>query len=471
VAANEEVKLKKDALSFWHLVFYATVIMFPASAFVITGSTAMAYSGSVAPLAFLVAGAILFLAIIAVYYYTTKVANAGGYYKFVESSVHNKYLSKGVGLLQVLYNITTMLFVSILGGWLFWVSLETIFNISVPLYLVIIISLIGPIAFAYIGYRTITVSGNLAIIVGTTEMIIFGIIAIMLIVKSPYNGVQYFNVSNSFNGFAGFFTAVVVGGFLSYSGYGSIVSYGEEAKVPHSTLKKAIVTAALIIILYEVFVVYSVVSAAGPTLSTGLQFFAPGFYYTKQYLGIGMVLVAFIVILFDQVMAPVFNGNQGARTMFALSRDGVLPKSLSKIHPKFKSPYLAVLTMSLITIVGTIFLILLLVYFYGMNDGLFYAWLIPGTILSLIWMIYHIVVNQTLTALMRRIGEFKIITHFVGPTIATVFLIIAAYYSFIGLAWPVSVVFIVVAVWIIGSLIYIYSIRNEVKMEELILKT
>jgi amino acid transporter len=468
---NEETKLKKDALSFWHLVFYAVVIMFPASAFVITGSTAMVYAGPVAPLAFLIAGAILFLAIIAVYFYTTKVANAGGYYKFVEVSIPNKYLSKSVGLLQILYYISTMWFVSILSGWLFWVSLETMFSISVPIYLVIIISLIGPIAFLFIGYRTITVSGNLAIIVGTTEMIIFGIIAIMLIIKSPYNGVQYFNILNSWNGFSGFFTAVIVGGFLSYSGYGSIVSYGEEAKMPHNTLKKAIVTAALIIILYETFVVYSVVSAAGPTLSTGLQFFAPGFYYTKQYFGIGMVLVAFIVILFDQIMAPVFNGNQAARIMFALSRDKVLPASLSKVHQKFKSPYMAVVTVSIITIIGVIFLILSLVYIYGINDGLFYAWLIPGTILSLIWMIYHIIVNQTLAVLMHRIKEFKIITHLIGPTIASVFLIIAAYYSFIGLSWPVSIVFILIPIWIVGSLIYIYSIRKKVEMEQLIVKT
>lgn len=462
---SEEKRLKENALSFWQLVFYAVVIMFPASAFVITGSTALSYSGPVAPLAFLVGGGLLYLAIIAVYAYSTRVANAGGYYKFIEASVSNPYLSKGIGLLQVLYYLSIMWFTSVLSGWLFWTSMETLFGISVPLYVVILLSIIGPILYIIIGYRSISVSGNLAIVVGVIEIIVFGVIAALLIAKSPYNGLQYFNVNNSLGGLSGFFTAVVVGGFLSYSGYGSIVMYGEEAKTPHRTLKLAIVVAALIIIVYETFVVYAVAASAGPTLSQGLQFFAPGFYYTKQYLGSAFLLLSFVVILFDQIMAPVFNGNAFARILYALSRDNVLPSSLYDVHPKHRSPYKAVLLIGALTIAGTIALIIAFVQAYGMDVGLFYAWLVPGTVLSIIWGLYHIVVNQALPFLMRKLGRLNVLYHIVGPTLSSVTLAVALYFTAYGLSWPVSIAYYVLPIWIIASIIYIAAIRKRIKME------
>ncbi len=467
---NRENKLEENALSFWQLVFYAIVIMFPATAFAITGSTAMAYAGPVAPLSFLVAGIILLFAIVAVYYYTIYVANAGGYYKFVEVSVRNPYLSKTIGLMQFLYYISVMWFTSILSGWLLWTGFETMFNISIPLWLVILVSLAGPLGFLLVGYRKISLSGNLAIAVGALEIAIFAVIGILLIIKTPYNSLSYFDVSNSWGGFSGFFAAVVVGGFLTYSGYGSIVMYGEEAKTPHSTLKKAIVTAAVIIIIYETFLLYSVVAAAGPTLSTGLQFFAPGFYYTRIYLGMTYLAVAFIVVLFDQIMAPVFNGNQAARIVFALARDRVIPENLSKVHKKFRSPYLAVLLVTILTLIGVVLLIALSVYYYGIDYGLFVAWVIPGTILSVIWMIYHVVVNETLPVMMKKIGKLNAIMHIALPTLASVFLIIALYYSVQGIVWPVSVSFIILAVWIIASIIYIRFKKDQFKMEELKLK-
>jgi len=41
------------------------------------------------------------------------VSNAGGYYKYVESSVHNKYLSKSMGLYQFFWVIGDMIAASL----------------------------------------------------------------------------------------------------------------------------------------------------------------------------------------------------------------------------------------------------------------------------------------------------------------------------------------------------------------------
>ncbi|MEM3828751.1 MAG: APC family permease [Conexivisphaerales archaeon] len=460
-------RLQGNALSFWQLMFYAVAIMFPASAFAITGSTAMLYSGSVAPMAFLVGGLILILAIVAVYYYSKKIATPGGYYKFVERSVSNIYLSKSIGLLQILYNVAIMAFTSILGGWLLWVATTTIYGLSLPLYLIILVSLIGPIIYLVVGYRSISISGNLAIGISMLEIIVFGALSIYFIIISPNNNINYFNIANSSGGLGGFFAAVVVGGFMTYSGYGSIVMFGEESKTPLSTIRKAIVTAAIIIIGIDVLELYSIVSIAGTTLSTGMSYFAPGFYYVKEYLGGVILLFAFIIVEIAQIMAPVFNGNSTARIFLSLSRDGVLPASISKIHPKFKSPYVAVITVFIITAITTILGLIVFVHYLGMSEGTFYAWAFFGTFISIIWWVYHVVTNETLGFLYKHIKQLKIIPHIVLPAISTATFIFAGYYSVLGLSWPLSLVYYVIPIWIILGLIYIYLRRKKIKMDEL----
>lgn len=95
---NEDIKLKKNSIGFWGVVFYAVSVIFPAGAFAVTGVTAMTYGGETAPLAFLVGGITLFLAIIAIYIFSQHIDNAGGYYKYVEAGTQNKVISKSVGL-------------------------------------------------------------------------------------------------------------------------------------------------------------------------------------------------------------------------------------------------------------------------------------------------------------------------------------------------------------------------------------
>ncbi|MEM3363692.1 MAG: APC family permease, partial [Thermoplasmatales archaeon] len=118
-----ENKLSKNAIGFWGVVFYAVAVIFPAGAFAVTGVAAMTFAGETAPLAFLIGGITLFFAIIAVYIFSQKISNAGGYYKYVEGATQNKYISKSVGLWHLFWVIGDMIAASIIVGWFIWVGL------------------------------------------------------------------------------------------------------------------------------------------------------------------------------------------------------------------------------------------------------------------------------------------------------------------------------------------------------------
>ncbi len=461
-------KLRANSIGFWGIVFYAVSVIFPAGAFAVTGVTAMTYGGETAPLAFLIGGLTLFLAIISVYVYSQHIAKAGGYYKYVEGGIPNKYVSKSVGLYHVFWVVGDMMAASIVVGWFTWVGLSSLLNITIPLYGVLLLSMIVPILYLLVGYFGIKVTSYSAITIGLIQIIIFTALGIALVAKAPYNSVSYFNVANSLDGLHGFFLAMVVGAFLAYGGYGSVVSLGEEAKLPKQTLKKAIVTALLIMVVFDTFVVYSIVAAAGPNLSTVDSQFAPGLYVAKEFYGLGVSLFAFIFVVIAQIFSPVIFGNSGARTIYNLAEDGVLPKSLSRVHNKYKSPHIATILVFVVVVIGIIVTLVPMVYYYGESNGLFYSFAMWGTAITIFTLIYHIFTNNSLALFLRRAKlKVNIVSHIVAPTIASIIMIIAIYYSLVGLTMPLSLVYIIIPIWIIVSLFIVYLRRKHTKVESI----
>jgi len=462
-------ELRRNSIGFWGVVFYAVSVIFPAGAFAITGVAAMTYAGETAPLAFLIGGITLFLAIIPVYVFSSRISNAGGYYKFVEAATQEKYISKSVGFWHAFWIIGDMIAASIIVGWFTWVGLSSLFGYNLPFYMVIILSFIVPILYLIVGYFGIKFASWTAILIGLIQIVFFTSVALMLILKTHYNGMQYFDVSNSINGLYGFFLAMVVGAFLAYGGYGSVVSLGEEARLSKTSIKKAIIVALVIMVTFDTLVVYSIVAAAGPNLSQAISTSAPGLYEVTFYYGTNLALVAFLLVVIAQIFSPVIFGNSGARTLFSLARDGLLPKSLSKVHEKYKSPHIATLVVFFILIAGILLTLGPLVMLYGESNGSFFAWVIWGTAITIFTLLYHIVVNQTLPLFLRRIREkfdiIKILYAIVAPTIASVIMIIAIYYSLAGLAAPLNIVYIMIPSWIVISLVIIHIRRNKTAVE------
>lgn len=455
-------KLRANVVGFWGVVFYAVTAIFPAGIFAVTGVTALTFAGETAPLAFLIGGIVLFFAVIAVYIFSQKISNAGGYYKYVEGATSNKYISKSVGLWHAFWIIGDMIAASIVVGWFTWVGFSSLLNFTLPLYSVVLLTMILPVLYILVSYFGIKITARTAIVTGLLQLAIFTILAIALIIKAPYNSAAYFNISNSLNGLHGFFLAMVTGAFLAYGGYGSVVSLGEEVKLSKKVMKRAIVIALLIMIAFDTLVVYSIVAAAGPNLPTVDGFFAPGLYITRQFFGLSIALFAFLFILIAQLISTAIFGNSAARTLFALSRDGVLPETLSKIHEKYGSPYVAIIWIFLIVVAGSLATLIPMVYAFGESNGLFDSIVIWAIAITIFTLLYHIVTNTALPFFIRRAGSrVGPFLHILGPGVASVLMIIAIYYSLTGLTFPLSLVYVMIPAWIIIGLSAIYLRRKK----------
>lgn len=74
----------------------------------------------------------MFLSVIPVYFFSQYISSAGGYYKYIESSIPNKYLSKSVGFWQVFWVVGDMIAASSVIPWLSW-AYSALFHVSLPL--------------------------------------------------------------------------------------------------------------------------------------------------------------------------------------------------------------------------------------------------------------------------------------------------------------------------------------------------
>jgi APA family basic amino acid/polyamine antiporter len=139
------------------------------------------------------------------------------------------------------------------------------------------------------------------------------------------------------NGFQGVLTGAAIV-FFSYIGFDSVSTAAEECRRPQRDLPVGIIaTLAICATLYvSVSLVltgiadWRTLNNAAP-VANALK--ALGMERVRQIVGIGAVAGMLSVLL-------VFQYGQ-ARIWFAMSRDGLLPGIFSKVHPRYRTPYIS----------------------------------------------------------------------------------------------------------------------------------
>ncbi|MGC8516059.1 MAG: APC family permease [Thermoplasmata archaeon] len=458
--------LRKGVLGFWGIVFLSVVAIFPGSIYIISSTTALTFAGEAAPFTFVLGTVLMFFNVIAVYIFSTKVVNAGGFYKFVQKGTNSSVISRTVAWDQFIAQMTPVIISSTVFGWLIPVTASTLFNVTLPPFIPFVASILVVVYVFLLSYFGIKLSAIIAMIVGAAQFIFITAAGIVIVSHTHYNSLGTFNIANSSGGLSGFFIGMVTGPLTAYIGYSAVVHFSEEAKFSKTTMKKAIITSILIAGVFETFLMYAItVGVPKSGLASLAGTYAPALLVTAKFAGVGFALVVLIVALLGQITSPMTFGNAAERILYSLSRDGIFPKSLSKIHPKYGSPSRASIVVLVFALAATLLTQIPLVLYYGVLTGFFYAVVIWATILTVTNLIYHIAVNQSLVFLMHRLKELNVLKHIVGPTIGSIFIIIIFYYTFLGIAFPFVLAAPIVVIWVLIGLFIAYR-RRKVPLTE-----
>src|SRR5215217_5573590 len=195
-------------------------------------------------------------------------------------------------------------------------------------------------------YRDIRISTTAGVILGGFEIVIFGGLAIWMLLSNTGDlNAQPFNPSHATGEWSGVFKGMVFA-ILAFIGFEAAAPLGEEARHPRRTVPRAVLRSAIVIGLFYVLCAYAWVFGAGfdrfVEQATGAD---PWRDLGKVFWSTGWILV-FLAICNSIVANSNAAVNAATRVFYALARNGLAPPQLGRMHTEFKTPNVAIIWMS-----------------------------------------------------------------------------------------------------------------------------
>lgn len=311
--------------------------------FVLTGTGAVT-AGPGLVLSFVIAGLACLFAALAYAEFASTVPVSGSVYTFTYATM-GELLAFIIGWDLILeYMLATSAvsagwsgyFVSFLNGIGLHIPLEftaapgtlkdqtTYFNL--PAFLI----LMGITFLLYFGIKESKRINNFMVIVKIIVILLFIIVAFKYVKPDNWTPFMPF-------GFSGVFGAAALV-FFAFIGFDAVSSAAEETKNPARDLPRGIIF-SLVICTFLYVIVSAIMTGIVPFMQfegishpVSLVLQVAGQNWIAGIVDIGAILgmkTVMLVMLYGQT-----------RIMFAMSRDGLVPKILSKVHSKYKTPYI-----------------------------------------------------------------------------------------------------------------------------------
>jgi amino acid transporter len=457
--------LEREAVGLREVVFQSITHMAPAIAVAFSVSFAFTFAGGSTPLAVVLALVGCFFCALSIGQLAKHLPSAGSFYTYTSRGIH-----PSIGFLVAwAYALAEPLVAPILYlqlGFIMQDVMAAEFGWPADLWWPWALGA-ALIVFA-LGYFGIKVSTRTGTVLGVFEVGVFAVLAIWLIAQADnitFNvfGTDFAN-NPDFGGFQGVFAGSVYT-ILAFIGFEAAAPLAEEAKDPRRTIPRAVVLSCVVIGLFYVLCAFGAAMFFGPAELAG---FTPGtgwLDFGRAVWGAGWVLV--LLALVNSAIANSNSGSNAAtRTLFAMGRIRVLPGMLAQVHPRYRSPHVAVWVQLVVGVVATLWL--------GFQYDPVTASFIIATLLVVALVAIYIVVNVAcmLFYLRERRDEFNPILHLVVPVLGILAFIpgFAAgaglrIFDFIfPLTWPLSAAGIAVGIWMaigIAYLVYLYSTNRQ----------
>ena len=229
-------------------------------------------------------------------------------------------------------------------------------------------------ALVYIGIRESKRASN--IMVALKLAVILIVIAVGAYYVNPDNWTPF-----APNGAGGVLKGVAAV-FFAYIGFDALTTTAEECRDPQRDLPRGMIFSLIICTtLYVLIALVLTGMVSYTTLQVGdpLAFvFGPegvNIPWIRQLVAISAVIAIATVLLVFQLGQP--------RIWMAMSRDGLLPKIFSSIHPRFKTPWFSTIITGIFVAVPALFMNLTEVTDLGVIGTLFAFLLVCGGVLML----------------------------------------------------------------------------------------
>jgi amino acid transporter len=362
-------------------------------------------TGMYVPGAFLVATIVLTIFSVGYAAMATKVSTVGGFYSFISQGL-GREIGMSAGFTSfVCYSIFEA---SLWGLFAFfansWIQTNLGFNISW-----IWLALFAAVLCAILSYRDVKLSVKVlgaALILEVVMLTIFDV-GVLTASTGAHLSTESLNVLKftapvaeqkvgDVNIAAGAAAVGIFMAFWSWVGFEMAPNYAEESRDPKRIVPLSLYLSVIGLGLFYVITSWCAVSAyptegdmlVKATKDSGNFFLAP----IGQFVGPWASQLMSILILTSSFACGMAFHNTAARYLYSLAREGVLPTALAGTHETFKSPHVASVAQSILSVIW----VGLFAYFLGTDDPNAQAYLAVYTLLAvlgtmLLWVLQAVV--------------------------------------------------------------------------------
>ncbi len=353
---EEEIGLSRG-LSMWHLMMMGMGMMIGAGVFVATGiSIGFAGPGGVL-VAFALNGLVALFSAMSFAELASALPTAGGAYTYIEEAFRgiigfisgwlNWFALTVAGSLYAITFATYTVFLLEGTKWFSYLGIDSEFVIKVLALLIIAV-------FVIINYIGVSETGNIEnlITIGQMSTLLFiGAFAVFYTILHPERLSHFSNfVPNGW----GKVLAAMGFTYVGFEGYEVIAHAGEEAFEPKESIPKAILYSVVAVTTtYLLFAFAAIVGADVSPENLTTWFASHGAVgmgeAIKDLMPHGGLLIT-LAAIFSSTSALNATIYSSTRVLFAISRDGKLPRFISKIHPKRRIPHIALALSSILMV-------------------------------------------------------------------------------------------------------------------------
>ena len=128
--------------------------------------------------------------------------------------------------------------------------------------------------------------------------------------------------------------------FFAYVGFDAVSTAAEETKNPNRNIPIGLIGSLAICTVFYLLVAYTAVGSMGAQPGGPLSMSKEPLAFVLRTIGwprIGDLVAGAAIIALPSVVLMMMFGQ--TRILFTMSRDGLMPESLSRVHPKFHTPH------------------------------------------------------------------------------------------------------------------------------------
>lgn len=335
-------------LSLMDLVIYGFIFIVPIAPFGIFGQV-MKASGGMIVLTYIIGLVGMLFTAISYSEMAKEFPVAGSVYSYISKST-NDFIGFISGWVMLLDYILIPALLYIVGA----LAVHDIFKTLSPIILIVSFVIfntyinIRGISFTAVFNRWMLIAELIVLVI----FIVMGVIAISNHVNESSFSIKPLYDNSNFS-LTMIISAVPIA-ILSFLGFDGISTLSEEAKGGGKAVSRAIFL--VLFIIGSLFIIQTWVAALIEPNPSKFNNLDTAFYDTARIAGgewlavitAGTTAIAWGIA--NSLVAQIAT----ARILYSMSRDKILPKSLSKVHLKYKTPYISALLVSLVSVVVAI---------------------------------------------------------------------------------------------------------------------